>query len=43
MSQIKTITTSTGQNKLSFDAFYAYVWLKNIGSADVYVADYAGA
>ena len=43
MSQIKTITTSTGQNKLSFDAFYAYVWLKNLGSADVYVADYAGA
>lgn len=43
MSQIKTVTTSAGENKISFDAFYAYVWLKNTGDTDVYVADYSGA
>ena len=43
MSQIKTVTTSAGENKISFDAFYAYVWIKNTGDADVYVADYSGA
>ncbi|MBP5580653.1 MAG: hypothetical protein J6X85_02485, partial [Ruminococcus sp.] len=43
MSQIKTVTTSAGENKISFDAFYAYIWLKNTGDADVYIADYSGA
>lgn len=43
MSQIKTVTTSAGENKISFDAFYAYVWIKNTGDTDVYIADYSGA
>ena len=43
MSQIKTVTTSAGENKISFDAFYAYVWIKNTGDTDVYVADHTGA
>lgn len=42
MSQIKTVTTVSGENEVTFDAFYAYVWFKNVGDTDVYVAPYSG-
>ena len=42
MSQIKTVTTTSGENEVVFDAFYAFVWFKNTGEGDVYVAPYSG-
>lgn len=42
MSQIKTVTTVSGENEVVFDAFYAHVWFKNTGEGDVYVAPYSG-
>ena len=42
MSQIKTVTTVSGENEVTFDAFYSFVWFKNVGEGDVYVAPYSG-
>lgn len=42
MSQIKTVTTMSGENEVVFDAFYSFVWFKNVGEGDVYVAPYSG-
>ena len=42
MSQIKTVTTVSGENEVVFDAFYSFVWFKNTGDTDVYVAPYSG-
>jgi hypothetical protein len=39
VTQIKTVTTTSGTNSIAFDAYYPYVWLKNMGSEDVYVSD----
>ena len=42
MSQIKTVTTVSGENEVVFDAFYSFVWFKNTGDTDVYVAPHSG-
>lgn len=42
MSQIKTVTTVSSENEVTFDAFYSFVWFKNVGDTDVYVAPYSG-
>jgi hypothetical protein len=39
MAQIKTVTTTSGTNSITFDAHYPYVWFKNLGAGDVYVSD----
>ena len=35
---IKTVTTGSGINKIEFDRFYRYFWIKNIGATDVTVS-----
>lgn len=42
MAQILPITTNSGENIIEFDAFYPFVWVKNMGANDVYAANYAG-
>jgi len=39
MAQIKTVTTTSGTNSITFDAHYPYIWFKNLGTGDVYVSD----
>lgn len=42
MSEIKTISITTSESSITFDAFYPYVWFKNAGENDAYIANYAG-
>lgn len=42
MAQIKTIDTVAGENQIDFKRRYPFVWLKNLGDADVYISDKAG-
>ena len=35
---IKTVTTGSGINKIKFDRFYRYFWIKNVGTTDVTVS-----
>lgn len=42
MAQIKTIDTVAGENQIDFKRRYSFVWLKNLGDADVYISDKAG-
>ena len=37
---IKTVTTAAGVNTVSFDEFYKYFWIKNIGDTIVYASAY---
>ena len=43
MSQIKTVTTTGGENTITFDSFYPYVWIRNSGEGDITAANYSGA
>lgn len=38
MSKIKTIT---GENTITFDAFYQYIWARNYGDTDVYISNHS--
>ena len=42
MAEIKTVTATTTESEINFNAFYQYVWLRNLGEQDCYVAGYAG-
>lgn len=42
MAQIKTITASTTEQAVDFGTWYQYVWFKNLGETDCYVADHSG-
>lgn len=42
MAQIKTIDTVAGENQIDLKRRYPFVWLKNLGDADVYISDKAG-
>jgi hypothetical protein len=37
MSYIKT---TTGENTITFDAFYQYIWARNYGDVDVYISNH---
>lgn len=43
MAQIKTVTTSAGENAITFDSFYPFVWIRNTGGNDITAANYRGA
>ena len=43
MAQIKTVTTTSGENTITFDSFYPYVWIRNSGDNDITAANYSGA
>ena len=43
MAQIKTVTTTSGENTITFDSFYPYVWIRNTGDNDITAANYSGA
>lgn len=43
MVQIKTVTTTSGENIITFDSFYPYVWIRNSGDNDITAANYSGA
>lgn len=43
MAQIKTVTTTSGENTIKFDSFYPYVWIRNSGDNDITAANYSGA
>lgn len=43
MAQIKTVTTTSGENIITFDSFYPYVWIRNTGDNDITAANYSGA
>lgn len=43
MAQIKTVTTTSGENTVTFDAFYPYIWIRNSGDNDITAANYSGA
>ena len=41
MAQIKTVTTTSGENTITFDSFYPYVWIRNSGDNDITAANSA--
>lgn len=43
MAQIKTVTTTSGENTITFDSFYPFVWIRNTGDNDIIAANYSGA
>lgn len=43
MAQVKTVTTTSGENTITFDSFYPYVWIRNSGDNDITAANYSGA
>lgn len=43
MAQVKTVTTSAGENTITFDSFYPFVWIRNTGDNDITAANYSGA
>lgn len=38
MSKVKT---KTGENVITFDAFYQYIWARNYGDTDVYISNHS--
>ena len=42
MAEIRTVTATTTESSVSFDCFYPYVWIRNLGENDVYAANYSG-
>lgn len=43
MAQIKTVTTTSGENTITLDSFYPYVWIRNSDDNDITAANYSGA
>ena len=35
------IKTKTGENTITFDAFYQYIWARNYGDVDVYISNHS--
>ena len=35
------IKTKTGENTITFDAFYQYIWARNYGDTDVYISNHS--
>ena len=42
MSKIKTITATTTEQEVTFDATYQFVWFRSLGDGDVLVSDHSG-
>jgi hypothetical protein len=42
MSKIKTITATTTEQTITFDATYQFVWFRSLGDGDVLVSDHSG-
>lgn len=42
MSKIKTITATTTEQAVTFDATYQFVWFRSLGDGDVLVSDHSG-
>ena len=42
MSKIKTITATTTEQAITFDATYQFVWFRSLGDGDVLVSDHSG-
>lgn len=42
MSKIKTITATTTEQAVTFDATYQFVWFRSMGDGDVLVSDHSG-
>lgn len=42
MSKIKTITATTTEQTITFDATYQFVWFRSLGNGDVLVSDHSG-
>lgn len=42
MSKIKTITATTTEQEITFDATYQFVWFRSLGDGDVLVSDHSG-
>ena len=42
MSKVKTITATTTEQAITFDATYQFVWFRSLGDGDVLVSDHSG-
>ena len=42
MSKVKTITATTTEQSITFDATYQFVWFRNLGDGDALVSDHSG-
>jgi len=42
MSKIKTITATTTEQTITFDATYQFVWFRSLGDGDALVSDHSG-
>jgi hypothetical protein len=42
MSKIKTITATTTEQAVTFDATYQFVWFRSLGDGDVLVSNHSG-